>query len=58
MAISVIRYFHKFNSYFTKKKAKRQKIVIANVNKLLQTIFALLKHKTKFDDNLVYPISN
>jgi transposase len=55
MASSVIRYCDKFKSYYTKKRSEGKKYkqaVIATANKLLRTIFSLLKSKTKFDPKL------
>jgi transposase len=55
MAIGTIRSCQKFNTYFTKKREEGKKFkqaVIAVANKLLKTIFILLKNKTKFDENL------
>ena len=60
MAIGVIRSCEKFNAYFTKKREEGKKFkqaVIATANKLLKTIFVLLKNKTKFDENLAYGVS-
>ena len=60
MAIGVIRSCEKFNAYFTKKREEGKKFkqaVIATANKLLKTIFVLLKNKTKFDQNLAYSVS-
>jgi transposase len=60
MAIGTIRSCEKFNAYFTKKRKEGKKFkqaVIAVANKLLKTIFILLKNKTKFDENLAYGIS-
>jgi len=60
MAIGVIRSCKKFNIYFTKKREEGKKFkqaVIAVANKLLKTIFVLLKNKTKFDENLAYSVS-
>jgi len=60
MAIGTIRTCSKFNSYFTKKREEGKKFkqaVIAVANKLLKTIFILLKNKTKFDENLAYGVS-
>jgi len=60
MAIGVIRSCEKFNAYFTKKIEEGKKFkqaVIAVANKLLKTIFVLLKNKTKFDENLAYGVS-
>ncbi|MDR3345731.1 MAG: IS110 family transposase [Campylobacteraceae bacterium] len=55
MAIGVIRYCDKFRAYFKKKideGKKYKQAVIAVANKLLRTLFVLLKNKTKFDPNL------
>jgi len=60
MAIGTIRSCEKFNTYFTKKREEGKKFkqaVIAVANKLLKTIFILLKNKTKFDENLAYGVS-
>ena len=60
MALGVIRTCDKFNTYFNKKikeGKKYKQAVIATANKLLKTIFALLKNKTKFDENLAYGVS-
>jgi transposase len=60
MAIGTIRSCEKFNAYFTKKRKEGKKFkqaVIAVANKLLKTIFILLKNKTKFDENLAYGVS-
>jgi transposase len=60
MAIGTIRTCQKFNDYFTKKREEGKKFkqaVIAVANKLLRTIFVLLKNKTKFDENLAYGVS-
>ena len=60
MAIGTIRTCPKFHDYFTKKREEGKKFkqaVIAVANKLLRTIFILLKNKTKFDENLAYGIS-
>ena len=60
MAIGTIRSCEKFNSYFSKKREEGKKFkqaVIAVANKLLKTIFAMLKNKTKFDENLALGVS-
>jgi transposase len=60
MAVGTIRTCPKFQDYFTKKKEEGKKFkqaVIAVANKLLKTIFILLKNKTKFDENLAYGVS-
>ena len=60
MAIGVIRSCDKFNDYFSKKREEGKKFkqaVIAVANKLLKTIFVLLKNKTKFDENLALGVS-
>lgn len=60
MAIGTIRSCEKFNTYFSKKREEGKKFkqaVIAVANKLLKTIFVMLKNKTKFDDNLAYGVS-
>jgi transposase len=57
MAIGVIRSCDKFKTYFNKKREEGKKYkqaVIAVANKLLRTIFVLLKNKIKFDKDLVY----
>lgn len=61
MAIGTIRSCEKFNAYFSKKREEGKRFkqaVIAVANKLLKTIFVLLKNKTKFDTNLAYGVSN
>ena len=60
MAIGTIRSCEKFNSYFSKKREEGKKFkqaVIAVANKLLKTIFVMLKNKTKFDENLALGVS-
>jgi len=60
MAIGVIRSCDKFNTYFSKKREEGKKFkqaVIAVANKLLRTIFVLLKNKTKFNENLASGVS-
>lgn len=60
MAIGTIRTCPKFKNYFTKKREEGKKFkqaVIAVANKLLKTIFILLKNKTKFDEKLAYGVS-
>ncbi len=60
MAIGTIRTCPKFKDYFTKKREEGKKFkqaVIAVANKLLKTIFILLKNKTKFDENIAYGVS-
>jgi len=60
MAIGTIRSCEKFKTYFNKKREEGKKFkqaVIATANKLLKTIFILLKNKTKFDENLAYGVS-
>ena len=55
MALGVIRNTNTFKAYFTKKRSEGKSFkqaVIATANKLLRTIYALLKNKTKFIDNL------
>lgn len=55
MAIGTIRSCEKFKLYFLKKKEEGKKFkqaVIAVANKLLKTIFVMLKNKVKFDENL------
>ncbi len=53
MAIGTIRSCEKFNTYFNKKREEGKKFkqaVIAVANKLLKTIFILLKNKAMFDE--------
>ena len=60
MATGVIRSCDKFKSYYSKKREEGKKYkqaVIAVANKLLKTIFILLKNKTKFDENLAIGVS-
>jgi len=60
MAIGTIRSCEVFNTYFTKKREEGKKFkqaVIATANKLLRTIFVLLKNKAKFDENLAFGVS-
>jgi len=60
MAIGAIRTCQKFNDYYSKKREEGKKFkqaVITVANKLLRTIFVLLKNKTKFDENLAYGVS-
>ena len=60
MAIGTIRSCEKFNTYFSKKREEGKKFkqaVIAVANKLLKTIFVMLKNKTKFDENLALGVS-
>jgi len=60
MTIGTIRSCEKFKAYFTKKREEGKKFkqaVIAVANKLLKTIFVLLKNKAKFDENLAYGVS-
>jgi len=60
MAIGVIRSCEKFKNYFDKKIKEGKKFkqaVIATANKLLRTIFTLLKNKTKFNHNLALGVS-
>lgn len=61
MAVCAIRYSNKFKAYFEKKISEGKKYkqaVIAVANKLLKTIFSMLKNKTKFDNsNLVLGVS-
>ncbi|QOP42655.1 IS110 family transposase [Sulfurimonas sediminis] len=60
MATGVIRSCEKFKAYYDKKRSEGKKFkqaVIAVANKLLKTIFVLLKNKTKFDENLVCGVS-
>lgn len=61
MATAVIRTCGKFRTYYDKKRSEGKKYkqaVIAVANKLLKTIFVLLKNKTKFDDNLALGVTN
>lgn len=61
MAIGTIRSCEKFNNYFSKKREEGKKFkqaVIAVANKLLKTIFVMLKNKTKFNENLAYGVSS
>ena len=58
--LGTIRTCPKFHDYFTKKREEGKKFkqaVIAVANKLLKTIFAMLKNKTKFDENLALGVS-
>jgi transposase len=60
MATSVIRSCLKFKAYYDKKRSEGKKYkqaVIAVANKLLKTIFILLKNKTKFNENLALGVS-
>lgn len=60
MAIGTIRSCEKFNNYFSKKREEGKKFkqaVIAVANKLLKTIFVMLKNKSKFDENLALGVS-
>ncbi|DAB33015.1 MAG TPA: IS110 family transposase [Sulfurospirillum sp. UBA11407] len=60
MAIGTIRSCEKFKLYFSKKREEGKKFkqaVIAVANKLLKTIFVMLKNKTKFDENLALGVS-
>ncbi|MBD3793398.1 MAG: IS110 family transposase [Campylobacterales bacterium] len=60
MAIGTIRSCEKFKLYFSKKREEGKKFkqaVIAVANKLLKTIFVMLKNKTKFDVNLALGVS-
>lgn len=60
MAIGAIRSCEKFKLYFSKKIKEGKKFkqaVIAVANKLLKTIFVMLKNKTKFDENLALGVS-
>jgi len=57
MAIGTIRSCKVFNAYFTKKREEGKKFkqaVIATANKLLRTIFVLLKNKAKFNEKLAF----
>lgn len=54
MAVSVINYSHCYTEYFDKKikeGKKYKQAVIAVANKLIRTLYALLKNKTKFQEN-------
>lgn len=54
MAVGTIRCNKKFNDYFNKKMREGKKYkqaVIAVANKLIKTLYALLKNKTLFDPN-------
>ncbi len=54
MAVGTIRCNQKFNDYFNKKMREGKKYkqaVIAVANKLIKTLYALLKNKTLFDPN-------
>jgi len=60
MTLGAIRSCEVFHTYFTKKREEGKKFkqaVIATANKLLRTIFVLLKNKTKFDENLAFGVS-
>lgn len=60
MATGVIRSCEKFKLYFSKKREEGKKFkqaVIAVANKLLKTIFVMLKNKSKFDENLALGVS-
>jgi transposase len=60
MATSVIRSCPKFKAYYDKKRSEGKKYkqaIIAVANKLLKTIFVLLKNKTKFNENLALGVS-
>lgn len=60
MATGAIRTSPKFRAYYDKKRSEGKKYkqaVIAVANKLLKTIFILLKNKTKFDENLALGVS-
>ncbi|KQC06561.1 MAG: hypothetical protein APR54_07135 [Candidatus Cloacimonas sp. SDB] len=55
MAVASINYSFYFRCYFDKKMAEGKKYkqaVIAVANKLIRTLYALLKNKTKFNENL------
>lgn len=55
MATGVIRFCNKFRKYYDKKRSEGKsykQAVVAVANKLLRTIFVLLKNNTKFDPNL------
>jgi len=61
MALGAIRVCDKFRAYYYKKRAEGKKYkqaVIAVANKLLRTIFSLLKNKTMFDKGRIDGISN
>ena len=54
MAVSVINYSDNFATYFDKKMLEGKKYkqaVIAVANKLIKTLYALLKNKTYFCEN-------
>jgi len=54
MATSVIRYCDEFTAYFTKKikeGKKYKQAVVAVANKLIKTLYALLKNKVKYNVN-------
>lgn len=61
MAVCVVRSCDKFSAYFHKKideGKKYKQAIIAVANKLLKTIFSMLKNKTKFSNsNLVLGVS-
>lgn len=55
MAVASINYSSYYSQYFDKKMAEGKKYkqaVIAVANKLIRTLYELLKNKTKFNDNL------
>ncbi len=55
IAIGAIRTSEIFKAYYTKKRNEGKtykQAVIATANKLLRTIYTLLKNNTKFDENL------
>ena len=55
MAVASINYSFYYRQYFDKKMAEGKKYkqaVIAVANKLIRTLYALLKNKTKFNENL------
>jgi len=60
MAIGTIRSCSLLNAYFTKKREEGKKFkqaVIATANKLLRIIFAILKNKAKFNNDLASGVS-
>ena len=61
MAVCVMRSCDKLSAYFYKKideSKKCKQAIIAIANKLLKTIFLMLKNKTKFSNsNLVLGVS-
>ncbi|WP_457594024.1 IS110 family RNA-guided transposase [Hydrogenimonas sp.] len=56
MALGVIRHTDKFKAYYEKKRSEGKafkQAVVAVANKLLRTLFTLLKNKTPFNHSLV-----